>query len=295
MSGAAGSTLYLDGAYKPRAKATLDVEDRGFLFGDGVYEVVRYYRGRPFAMAAHVERMRASLKAVRIAFDWSKHDLARISDELVQKNKLSDAQVYWQVTRGTAPRMHGFPPAGVAPTVLALCYPEPPLDIAARIRGMKAITRPDLRWGRCSIKSINLLPNLLDTQAALDAGADLAILVRGRIVTECPSRSLFVVERGTLLTHPLDGTILDSITRRVVIELAAAEHIAVREERFDRRKLVSAEEVIVCGTTTEIASVVEIDRRKVGDGDPGLVARKLQRGFVARVWRECGFTTAQQA
>src|SRR5262249_17900524 len=158
-------------------------------------------------------------------------DLARISDELVQRNELPDAQVYWQVTRGAAPRKHLFPDPPVPPTVLALCYAEPPLDIAGRLRSMRAITRPDQRSKPGSIKAIDLLPNLLDSQAAHEAGADTAILLRNGVATECPSRSLFLVERGTLVTHPLDGSILDSITRRVVLQIAQADRIRVVEER----------------------------------------------------------------
>jgi D-alanine transaminase len=284
----ARETAYLDGSYLPRAEARIPVEDRGFLFADGVYEVVRYYGGKPFTLREHVERMKKSLQAVRIRLDWGVHDLAQIRDELVQRNGFPDAQVYWQVTRGVAPRKHLFPDPPVPPTVLAMCYPEPPLDIAGRVRSMRAITRPDQRWKRCSIKSINLLPNLLDSQAAHEAGADTAILMRNGIATECPSRSLFLVERGALVTHPLDGSILDSITRRVVIQLAQSERLVVREERPNAKRLFAAQEVLVVGTTTEIAAVTEIDGRRIGLGTPGELTRRLQRALVARIYHECG-------
>lgn len=283
------ASIYLNGKFVTRGKAQVSVEDRGFMLGDGVYEVVRYYRGKPFAMAGHVERMQKSLAEVRIRLDWGAHDLARISEELVRRNELPDAQVYWQVTRGVAPRKHLFPEPPVAPTVVALCYPEPPLDIAGRVRSMSAVTRPDLRWKRCSIKSINLLPNLLESQLAHEAGAGTAILVRNGVVTECPSRSLFLVERGVLVTHPLDGSILDSITRRVLIQIAQSDRIRVVEERPALKRLFAAQEVLVVGTTTEIAAVTQVDGKPIGSGEPGEIARKLQRGYVARVWRECGF------
>jgi D-alanine transaminase len=240
-------------------------------------------------MPAHVERLKKSLAATRIRLDWRAHDLEAISDELVRRNALPDAQVYWQVTRGVAPRKHLFPDPPVAPTVLALCYPEPPLDIAGRVHSMRAVTRPDNRWKRCSIKSINLLPNLLESQAAHEAGADTAILLRNGVATECPSRSLFLVERGVLVTHPLDGSILDSITRRVLIQIAQTERLVVREERPSTKRLFAAQEVLVVGTTTEIAAVTTIDGRRIGPGEPGEVARRLQRAYVARVYRECGF------
>jgi len=279
---------YLDGQYLPRSQARVSVEDRGFLFADGVYDVVRYYAGRPFTLAAHLERFRKSLASVRIELDWKQHDLERISTELVRRSGLADAQVYWQVTRGTAPRKHPFPKPGVPPTVLALVYPEPRLDLAAPARTMRAITRPDVRWKHCAIKSISLLPNILDTQAAVDAGVDTAILVRDGLVTECPSRSVFVVERGTLLTYPLDGTVLDSITRRVVLELAREHGIPAREEAPRAERLPSADEAFVVGTTTEITAIVEIDARAVSTGTPGPITQRIHRLFVERVARECG-------
>ena len=279
---------YLDGQYLPRSQARVSVEDRGFLFADGVYDVVRYYAGQPFTLAAHLERFRKSLASVRIELDWKQHDLERISTELVRRSGLADAQVYWQVTRGTAPRKHPFPKPGVPPTVLALVYPEPRLDLAAPARTMRAITRPDVRWKHCAIKSISLLPNILDTQAAVDAGVDTAILVRDGLVTECPSRSVFVVERGTLLTYPLDGTVLDSITRRVVLELAREHGIPAREEAPRAERLPSADEAFVVGTTTEITAIVEIDARAVSTGTPGPITQRIHRLFVERVARECG-------
>ena len=279
---------YLDGTYLPRSEARVSVEDRGFLFADGVYEVTRYYGGRPFLLAEHVERFRKSLAAVRIELDWQRHDLERISHELVQRSGLADAQVYWQVTRGTAPRKHPFPSPPVPPTVLALVYPEPKLDARAAVRSLRAITRPDIRWKNCAIKSISLLPNILDTQAAVDAGVDAAILVRDGVVTECPSRSVFVVERGALLTYPLDGTVLESITRAVVLELARENGTPAREEGPRAERLAQADEVFVVGTTTEVTAVVEVDGQRIGTGRPGPLTERLQRLFVERVARTCG-------
>lgn len=279
---------YLDGKYLPRSQARVGVEDRGFLFADGVYEVTRVYGGRPFRMQAHVERFRKSLAAVRIELDWKQHDLERISAELLRRSALADAQLYWQVTRGNAPRKHPFPKPPVPPTVLALVYPEPPLDPLLPLRTMRAITRPDVRWQHCSIKSISLLPNILDTQAAVDAGVDTAILVRDGLVTECPSRSVFVVERGVLLTYPLDGRVLDSITRRVVLELAREHGIPAREEAPRAERLARADEVFVVGTTTEITSVVEIDGVRIASGVPGPRTTHLHRLFTELVARECG-------
>src|SRR5262249_51104720 len=154
-----------------------------------------------------------------------------------------------------------FPPKGTPPTVFAIAYPAPVLAEDAPTPVLRAITQPDIRWERCEIKAISLLPNVLASQAAADAGCDCAILVRDGIVTEATSRSIFIVEKGRLTTYPLNGRILDSITRRIVIELAEREGIAVRQERYTLDRLYSADEVLAVGSTTEVAAVTEVDGR----------------------------------
>lgn len=278
---------YLDGEWLPRADARVRVEDRGFVFSDGVYEVVRYYNGRAFTMREHEERMRFSMRSLKIELDWKAHPLAAISDELLAVNGWPDAHVYWQVTRGAAHRKHYFPRPAVAPTVTIFAYPEGPLKQDGA-RSMTAITREDVRWKHCEIKSISLLSNILDSEAAQAAGVGTAILVRQGIVTECPARSLFLVERGGLTSYPLDGTVLDSITRRVVIELARGAGIPVREEGPALARLYAAEEAFVVGTTTEVTAVTEVDGRRIGNGQVGALTQRLAGLFVERVRRECG-------
>ncbi|MBI1371152.1 MAG: D-amino acid aminotransferase [Phycisphaera sp.] len=266
--------VYLNGQYISRENATVSVEDRGFMFADGVYEVVRFYNGHALAMRRHLDRLRHSLDAVRIdlpddvAFD-------AISAELVRRNKTPDASVYWQVTRGAAPRHHRFPDPPVSPTTLAIAYPAPPFERDAPVRTLKAITRPDVRWRRCAIKSVSLLPNILDSQAAADVGCDEAILIRDGVVTEGTARSVFIAEAGVLYTHPLTDDILDSITRRIVVELAMREGLTVVEEQFPIERLMNADEVIALGTTTEVASIIEVDGHPVGGGAAGRIAQRL--------------------
>jgi len=277
---------YVDGLWLPRADACVRVEDRGFVFSDGVYEVVRYYNGQGFTMREHEERMRASLDALAIRLDWTRFPLGRISDQLLEHLGWKDAHVYWQVTRGAAPRKHYFPRPPVSPTVVVFAYPEGPLKLDG-VRSMTAITREDVRWRHCQIKSISLLPNILDSEAAQAAGVGTAILVRNGIVTECPARSLFLVERGTLVSYPLDGTVLDSITRRVVIELAERAGIPVLEEGPSLQRLYGADEAFVVGTTTEVTGVTAVDGRPIGGGKVGPVTERLANMFVERVRTTC--------
>ena len=287
--------VYLNGRWLPEEEATIGVQDRGFLFADGVYEVVRYYNGRPLAMDAHVRRMHESLGRVRIGLPGDHPPLDRLSDELVRRNGLEDAAAYWQVTRGVAPRRHPFPPPGTPPTVLMIAYPARPLDSAAGTPALQAITRPDVRWHHCSIKSIALLPNVLDAQAAAEAGCQAAILIRGvrdgvggDVVSEGASRSIFIVENGELVTHPLDGRILGSITRRIVIELAEEAGIPVRETYYDPGRLFEADEVIAVGSTSEVAAVTHVDGRKIGSGAAGPIAAQLFELYKQRVADHCG-------
>ena len=281
--------VYLNGQWLPQDQAMIPIEDRGFMFADGVYEVVRFYNHHPIAMEDHLHRMQTSLDRVRIQYPDDLPPLDVISRKLLEHNDTPDASVYWQVTRGVAPRKHKFPPAGTTrPTVLAVAYPQHAFDAAAPVTPLKAITRPEIRWAYCAIKSISLLPNVLDAQAAVDAGCDEAILVReDGIVTEATARSVIITEGKTLLTHPLDGRILDSITRRIAIHLAQEAGYIVREDYFSVDRLRSAEEILAVGTTTEIASVIELDGKHVSNSKPGPIAVDLFERFKQHVAKTC--------
>lgn len=280
--------VYLNGQWLPSDKATVSVEDRGFMFGDGIYEVVRYYNQRPIAMAEHAQRLERNLAAIRIELPADHPGFDQLSDELLRRNNMPDAAVYWQVTRGAAPRKHPFPPAGTKPTVLVMAYPAPAFVHDAPTPVLRAITRPDIRWQRCSIKAITLLPNVLDTQAAVDQGCHEAVLVRDDgTVTEGTARSIYIAEKDVLYTHPLDGRILDSITRSIFNRLAAEAGCEVREEYFTSERLHSADEIIAVGTTTEVASILELDGRAVGDGKPGPIATQMFKAFRHWVAQQC--------
>ena len=278
--------MYLNGQYLPAYSACMGVEERGTFFADGVYEVVRYFAGRPLGMAEHLQRLQRSLREIRLDPPADADHLDEISDELIRRNELTDATVYWQVTRGCAPRDAAFP-KGVEPTVLAISYPAAPLDPDGQPAVLKAVLAEDLRWHRCDIKSLMLLANVLAKNEALDAGADEAILHRGDTVTEGTATSVCIVHQGQLWTHPADQWILDGITRRMLLKLAGQEGIETIERPFTVEQLFAADEVILCGTTKLVAAVASIDGRSIGDTTPGPVTDRLHAAMVAHIRQRC--------
>lgn len=284
--------VYLNGTYRPLSEASVSVQDRGFLFGDGVYEVVRYYNGSPLAMEMHLRRLHESLRQIRLTLPEDGPDFPAISEELVRRNDCPDGCVYWQVTRGAAPRSHTFPAADARPTIYAAADPAEPLVPDAPVPKLTAIRRPETRWQHCHIKTVSLLPNVLDAQAAADAGSDEAILLRDGIVTEGTRRSILVVRDGVLRTHPLDGRILDSITRRLVLDHAREAGHQVDENAPTEDELMSADEVIAVGSTTEVAAVTHIDAQPVGRGEVGPVAQALFDLYKQLVQQHCGQPTS---
>ncbi len=276
--------VYLSGSYVDPARAMVPLTDRGFLFADGVYEVVRVYAGRPVLFDEHVERLRRGLGEIEIEWGGA-GELSAIADELIRRNGLgdSDATIYVQVTRGAPPRRsHAFP-SGVRPTVYVAAeeYARHPDERYAE--GVGAILVEETRWKRRDIKSIALLPNVLANQAAHRAGAFEALFVEHRHVLEGSHSNLFAVVGDAAVTQPLGPEILPGITRAVVLELAAELGIPVREEPLPVEALGDASELFLTGTTTEVMPVTRIDGRAVGSGRPGPVARALQEAYLERV------------
>ena len=276
--------VYFNGTYGPKESVRVSPDDRGFLFGDGVYEVARTYGGKLFTLTRHLDRLRYSLDQLRISgVDVGR--LAGVCQDLIDRNKLStgDALVYLQVTRGAAPRTHAFPNPAVAATVYGYAAPiVPKFDPA---KGITAITVPDTRWARCDIKSVSLLPNCLANQAAVEAGAFEAIFVRDGVAIEGSHTSFFAVIEGEVRTAPLTNYVLPSITRALVLELCQANGIRSRETPVFLHELPKASELFLAGTTTEALPVVQVDGRAVGAGRPGPVALKLRelfRSFTSR-------------
>lgn len=278
--------VYLNGSYLPSDRAQLSALDRGFVFGDGVYEVWRVVNGRLFEAERHRERLERGLRELRIGPpDGADADgLRTIAERLLRENNLLEghATFYVEVTRGVAPRTHQFPPSGTRPTIFAYTAGLKPIDQDRR-NGARAITRPDVRWLRCDIKTVQLLPNVLAKQAAVEAGAFEAIFIRDGVATEGTHSNLFAVLDGELRTHPTNNLILPGITRDVVIELAREQGVPVREEAVRDSDLRRCEELFFTGTTTDVLPVVRVDDFVVGEGRPGPIAAALYRGLVGRM------------
>ncbi|WP_020485011.1 D-amino acid aminotransferase [Methylomonas sp. MK1] len=263
--------VYLNGAYLPLADAKVSVLDRGFLFGDGVYEVIPAYKGRLFRLEDHITRLNNSLDGIRLPLPHSVADWEAIFRPLLADDR--DQYIYLQVTRGYAPkRDHGFPEQ-VVPTIFAMSADIKPF--AGRVDGIKAITLDDTRWQLCNIKAITLLGNILLRQEALDQGCAEAILVRNGYVVEGAASNLFAVLDGELITPPKSHEILPGITRDVILELAAAHNIPYQEDIIALEALHNASEIWVASSTREIVPVIELDGEQVGDGKPGPVWKRM--------------------
>ena len=266
--------VYLNGSYLEKDEARISPDDRGFLFGDGIYDVGRAYGGRFFALDRHLQRMADGLVALRIEGIDAK-DLDPVCHELLERNGLaqSDAIVYLQVTRGVAPRTHAFPESHVGPTVYGTVNPFKPKGDPAV--GVGVITAPDLRWTRCDVKSIALLANCLAAQAARERGVPEAVLLRDGVALEGTHTSFFGVLDGIVRTAPLTNYILPSITRAILLEVCEENAIPHREFPVLQHELRTADELFLAGTTMEVMPIVSVDGRAVGDGKPGPVARRL--------------------
>jgi D-alanine transaminase len=275
---------YVNGCYVPHARAAVHIEDRGYQFADGVYEVVGVVDGRLIDETLHLDRLDRSLAEVSIQAPMSRAPLRFIIGEIIRRNQLRHGIVYIQITRGVAPRDHVFPvhakPA-VVMTARRLKLPDP--KVVAR--GVDVITLPDLRWKRCDIKSVSLLPNVLAKQAAKKKGAYEAWLVdEAGLITEGTSTNAGIVtKKGVLVTRAADVAILNGVTRRAVLDLARREGIKIEERCFTLKEALAAREAFITSTTNYVMPVVHIDGRPVGDGKPGAFSRKLRDQYLAHM------------
>jgi D-alanine transaminase len=279
------TTVYLNGEFMDKQRAVISVDDRGFVFGDGIYEGVRSIGGRLFEWGAHAARMNDGLAGLRIAFGPERvAELESVSQRLLRDNGLTDGEafLYLAVTRGAAPRMHHFPPPGTPPTVFVGASRFTP-QRELRQQGAKAITFEDMRWSRCDWKTVNLIASVLARQAAAEAGAFEAILVRDGVVTEGAATTVFAVQDGVVWTHPPSHRILPGVTRMVVLDCARQLGIPVREEAVTEAELKRAGEVFLCGTRTDITPVVELDGAAVAGGKVGAVTARLSEALHARL------------
>lgn len=268
--------VYLNGRFVPEDEATLSPLDRGFLFADAIYEVVRYDRGRPYRLTEHMERMREGLSAIRIAS--TSEFFPSVGERLLAENGLADqdAFVYAQVSRGAAPRYHAFPPAGTPPTVFAFARRTDPPPSP---EGGTAILATDERWGRCDIKSVMLLPNVLAAQKAREAGAMDAILVKDGFALEGTRANLFSVAKGVLRTAPNGPRILPGVTRGAAIEAARKIGLTVEERALTVEEMYASQEVFFASTTLWTHSIVSVEGRTIGSGKPGPVSRMIREAL----------------
>ncbi|WP_273150389.1 D-amino-acid transaminase [Methylophaga thiooxydans] len=268
------NTVFLNGDFIHADQARVSVFDRGFLLGDGVYEVIPVYAGRPFRLIQHLQRLQRSLDGVRMQNPYSDDKWSDIIAQLVTENGQGDQAVYLQVTRGVAPRDHVFP-EGVEPTAFVMSNPIKPLPESYKRDGIKAITVEDIRWSQCDIKAITLLPNSLLRQKAQDVGAQEALLIRDGFMTEGSASNSYAVLDGVLYTAPKDEKVLPGITRDLVLELADKAGINYREQAVSDADLHRAEEIWISSSTREVLPVTTLDDNPVATGKPGPIWQQI--------------------
>jgi D-alanine transaminase len=283
------SIVYLNHQFLPKEQAFVSPDDRGFYFADGVYEVIKYYKGKPFCFMEHMERLHNSLNGIRINFTRSA-ELSAICDELIRINGFESeyAAVYIQITRGVAPRMHRFPGNDIEPTMYIKAFLMPPF-LHEIIHGIRVITREDIRWHRCNIKSIALLPNTMLYQEAVEQGAGECFLVRNGYFTEATHSNIMIVKQGVVYTHHDSELILPGITKGVLLKICRRLGIKVNETPVRSSETDQMDECMVTGTGSEIFPVIQIDDNLVGTGQPGPITRKLQEElFTMTYWELAG-------
>jgi D-alanine transaminase len=274
---------YVNGQYVPHGQATVHVEDRGFQFADGVYEVWSVFDGRMADFDGHMTRLHRSLSELRIPIPMTREALERVLKETVRRNRVREGLVYIQVTRGTARRDHPFPPEGTPPSVIVTSRSLPlSKGSTAAAKGVAVITQPDIRWGRCDIKTVGLLPNVLAKQAAKERGAAEAWMVDEMgLVTEGASTNAWIVDdTGKLRTRDTQANILHGITRAAALALAADEGIEVEERAFSVEEAKRAREAFYTSASGFVMPAVSIDGAKIGDGKPGPVATRLRALYI---------------
>ena len=270
--------VYYNGAFMNQSEVCISPDDRGFLFGDGTYEVIKVYNQSIFRLTEHLQRLKRSLREIRMnGVDLD--DLAKVLGTLVKKNAglSANAAIYVQITRGTGARSHRFPTA-LRPTIYA-AVSETVIPPELRKKGVKIILVTDQRWGRCDIKSISLLANVLAAEEAHRQEAYEAVFIRDGLITEGTRTNIALISDGTVRTHPPDHHILGGITRDIVLELCRELKIPVSEQPFHPDQLLEADEIFIMGTTTEICPVIQVNDLFIRDGEPGTITMKIQKAF----------------
>jgi D-alanine transaminase len=278
--------VYLNGSYVEHTEAFVSVSDRAFVFGDGIYEVIRIVNGRFFMEEEHMARMDEGLAGLKIHLSQTERGrIPEIGRKLISMNNLENGQakVYIQVTRGAAwPRTHTIPDPPVEPTVYLSAEPFTPHK-ELHAKGVDAVTVPDVRWSRCNLKTVNLLPNTMAKQEARDRGVNSAVMIRDGMITESPNANIFAVKDGVLRTYPATHYILHGITRQAVLTIADEENIEVDLSPVGEHELFDMDELFFTGTTTDIQPVIEVNGKPIGTGKPGPVCKKIQDAYHAKL------------
>ncbi len=269
---------FVNGTWSSLEDAKISIEDRGFQFGDGVYEVIRTYGRAIFGLSEHLARLKISADEIEISLPYSPSELESFIRQGCLDSQHKDTSIYIQLTRGVAPRSHAFP-KGVQSTLVMTFRETTRIPTALREKGVSVISVPDMRWGRCHVKSLNLLPNVLAREEALRSGAYEAILVRDGIVTEGAGSNLFAVSGKKIMTTPIGASILSGITRKIVFQMGLEEGLDMRECPLVLEDLYRADELFITGTTVEVLPVVELDGKKIASGRPGKMTSLLQEAF----------------
>ncbi|MEO8203908.1 MAG: D-amino acid aminotransferase [Betaproteobacteria bacterium] len=271
-------TVFLNGKFMPMEEAQVPVLDRGFIFGDGIYELVPVYSRAPFRLEGHLARMERSLSEVGIANPYSRAEWTRIIEQVIEKQTFDDQGVYWQVTRGVAKRDHSFP-KGTTPTVFMMSNPlvNPSRDVVEN--GAKAVTAQDFRWHRCDLKTISLIGNCMLRQLSFEAGAIETLLLRDGMLTEASASNAYIVKDGVIATPPKDNLILPGITLDVVFDIVERAKLPMQVREITEAELRGADEVWVTSSSKEVVAIVDLDGKPVGNGKPGPVFRKAWQHY----------------
>ncbi|MFY0782598.1 D-amino-acid transaminase [Peribacillus simplex] len=278
--------IIFNGDLKSRSEVKVDIEDRGYQFGDGVYEVIRVYNGELFAGDMHLNRLMDSAKLIQMKVPFTVAEIKARMKELITEDQLKDGIVYMQLTRGASPRTHSFPTTEVEPVFVAYTKEIP---YTGKMKpGVKAVTTDDIRWLRCNIKSLNLLGNIMAKQQAVEAGCDEAIQHRDGMVTEGSSSNVSIVVDGLLKTHPATNLILNGITRQVMLKLCTDHGIPYVEEAFTVEDMMAADEVLYTSTSVEVTPIINIDGQSIAAGEPGPITQRLQKLFSEEIEKQCG-------
>lgn len=274
------STCFLNGEYLPLKEAKVSVLDRGFIFADGIYEVIPAFFGKPFRLEHHLNRLETNLSAIKITNPYTMIEWHKIFSDIISKNNYldTDCSLYIQVTRGVAKRDHVFPDSPT-PTVFVMLNPMPPANPVSLEKGLKVITRKDIRWQYCHIKSISLLGNIMLKQEAAENNADETVLIRNGFVTEGSSSNIFIVKNGVIKTPIKSNQLLPGITRDLLVEIAKQHNIACEETNITENELLSADEVWLSSSLKEVSPVCSIDGKSIANGQPGEHWRKMYHLF----------------